>query len=314
MSRLTDLSSNPTLRNFAVDASQSAIRPVANFLAPRVEVPDVSGKYKVYDAKHRYKRPNTRRRLGERATLIGFEASDASYNLEAHALDFPVPVTEGISPETAMQHAQYGTTLLADAAGLDHEAEVIELAIATVGAGTDSNFASTSVDPIAVLNTQIVNVIKAAKNGASIKVLFGATGFLNLISNEKVKGRFVGGSGGAKKGGTSVVIPSMEDISNMLFGNPQCELSMMVEDSAAEGITESIDFLMSTAILIFASNDQPNTMDPSFMKTFVPMGGFMVPGTYRSQDERDEFLKMDWTTEPKVTNSEAVVRVNGNNS
>ena len=39
MSRFTNLSSDPLLRNFAKDASQAAIRPIADFLAPRVEVP-----------------------------------------------------------------------------------------------------------------------------------------------------------------------------------------------------------------------------------------------------------------------------------
>jgi hypothetical protein len=310
---LTGLSTNPTLRNFAIDASQNAIRPVANFLAPRVEVPDVTGFYKTYNAEHRYKRPKTLRSPGGKATRIGFDADDTAYVLKAHALDFPIPNVDGMSQESAMHHAQYGTLLLADSAALDHEAEVVTAAKAAAGAGTDKDFTSSSVDPIAEINAKILAVMKAAKNGAPVKVLFGATALLRTTENANVRGRLVGGKGGASKG-ASIAIPTLEDLSRMLFGNPKCEVALFVEDTAADGLAESISFLLDTEILIFASNDSPNTLDPSFMKTLVPMGGFMKPGTYRTEDERDDVLKMDWTTKVVVTNSAAVGRVNANNS
>jgi hypothetical protein len=50
-------------------------------------------------------------------------------------------------------------------------------------------------------------------------------------------------------------------------------------------------------------------MDPSFMKTFARMGGFFKPGTYTTEDQRDQVLKMDWTTLPSVTNTAAVAAV-----
>lgn len=308
-SRLQSLSSDPVLRNFARDASQSAIKRIANFLAPRVEVPDVTGKYKQYDSKHRYKRPKTRRETGDRATRIGFTAKDKSFNLESHALDFPVPISKGMSKETAMHHAQYGSTLLADAGALDHEAETIELAIDTVGAGTDVDFAAANLDPIKRINAEIKEVIKSAKNGAPIKVLFGADVFLEIIDNPNTLSRFVGGNGTAKKG-AALQAPDLSDIQKMLFSNPKCELSLYVEDQAEEGLEEDIEFLLSNQVLIFASNDSPNTMDPSFMKTFVPMGGFMVPGVYRTEDDRDEVLKMDWTMQIIATNTAAASRLN----
>lgn len=308
MSRLSTLSSNPTLRNFAKDASQNAIRKVARFLAPLVECPDVTGKYKIYNSEHRYKRPETRRALGDRATRIGFTATDANFNLVPHALDFAIPKIAGMSEETLMNYAQYGTQLLADASALDHEAEVIAAALAAAGSGTDSNFASSGVDPIALLDAAIMTTYKAAKNGAGVKVLFGADALVNLKNNANVRGRFVTG---AKNG---IIAPSLKDIQGLLVTNPECEVSMYVQDTAAEGVSESISFLLSTGILIFASNSAPNTMDPSFMKTFVPMGGFMVPGSYTTEDQRDEVLKMDWTAEVAVTNSAAVTRINGNAS
>jgi hypothetical protein len=305
--RIAALSSNPTLTNFARDASQASIRKVARFIAPLVTVPTLTGRYKVYDAKHRYKRPNTRRSVDGRATRIGFDASDASYNLEARALDFPIPNTEKLAAEDLLNMQMYGAGLLADAAGLDHEAQVIDTALTTVGAGTDVNFLAAGFDPIARLDTEIVAVKKLAKNGAAVKVLFGPTAVLRIKNNAQVIARFNGVAKGLK-------VPNLADISAMLFGNPACEMAEMVQDTAAEGKTESIDFLLDDQILIFASNDQPNTMDPSFMKTLVPMGGFFVPGEYMSEDERDRVLKMDWFQQIVVTNSAAAKRINAKDS
>jgi len=36
------------------------------------------------------------------------------------------------------------------------------------------------------------------------------------------------------------------------------------------------------------------------------MGGFFKPGSYQTEDERDQVLKMDWTTLPSVTNTAAI--------
>ena len=54
---------------------------------------------------------------------------------------------------------------------------MINAALASVGNGTDSNFTSDSIDPVGVLDAQILNVIKAARYGSlmSVGVLFGAT-------------------------------------------------------------------------------------------------------------------------------------------
>ena len=89
-------------------------------------------------------------------------------------------------------------------------------------------------------------------------------------------------------------------------------MSDMVEDKAAEGLAEDIQFMLDSAIIVFASNDVPNTMDPSFMKTLRLMGQWMVPGSYESEDRRDNILKMDWHEQILVTNAIAAVRINAN--
>lgn len=305
--RLRSIGSNPTIRNFAKDSSQAAIRKVASFLAPTVEVPTLTGQYKVYDAKNRYARPKTLRGLDGKATRIGFTADDANYNLTPRALDFPIPNAEALNADELQNMALYGTGLLADAAGLDDEAETIDLALATVGAGTDVNFLAANFDPIARIDTEIKNVMKLAKNGAAVRVLFGVSALERTKNNAAVLSRF-NGTPAAK----ALKVPDMLDISKMLLGQPECEVAFMVQDTAKEGVAEAISFLLDAQILIFACNGAPNTMDPSFMKTFRLMGKWMTPGSYLTEDERDEILKMDWYGKKLVTNAAAAVRINAN--
>lgn len=307
MSRLTSLGTNPVLRNYARDASQAAIRKVAQFIAPTVEVPTLTGKYKIWSAKHRYKRPNTRRSPDGRATRIGFTAQDGTYTLDPRALDFPITNVETLNDEGLLNQAKYGATLLSDAAGLDHEAETIETALATVGAGTDHNFTANGFDPIALLDETILSVMKLAKNGAGVRVLFGPTAYLRTKNNAEVKGRF---NGVAK----ALKVPSLAEISGMLMSTPDVDMAMMVQDTANEGAAEDINFLLDDQILVFACSPNPNTMDASFMKTFRLMGQWMVPGAYKSEDERDDVLKFDWTEQIAVTNATAAVRINAKNA
>jgi hypothetical protein len=75
------------------------------------------------------------------------------------------------------------------------------------------------------------------------------------------------------------------------------------------GETSNLQFLLDEIVLVFASNSTPNRMDPSFMKTFARMGGFFRAGSYTTEDQRDQVLKMDWTTLPAVTNTAAIAAI-----
>ena len=58
------------MRQFSLGAAQSAMQPVADFLAPTVEVPTSVGQYKEYSEKNRFHIPDTKRAIGGRATEI----------------------------------------------------------------------------------------------------------------------------------------------------------------------------------------------------------------------------------------------------
>ena len=307
-SRLAQLSTSPLLTNFAITASQKAIQPVGQFLAPLCEVPDITFRAKVYTDHNRFRIPSTKRAIGSKATRLGFTADDKTFTLEPNALDFPIPNVNALSDQALSYSIMEGQSILADASGLALENEIISLAVTTLTAGaTNYDWTSGGVDPISLLDDAILSVIKASKNGAPIKILFGATAFKKIRNNTNVRGRFVIGAGKTSNGGAGTIAPTIGDIAGMLITNPEVKLSMMVQDTSGIGQTESISFLLDNKTIIFAANDTPNRMDPSFMKTFAPMGGFFKPGSYVTEDQRDEVLKMDWTTLPAVTNSPAAL-------
>jgi hypothetical protein len=102
-----------------------------------------------------------------------------------------------------------------------------------------------------------------------------------------------------------LVSPTIGDVTGLLFGNPEVQLSLMVVDESEQNQAANIQFLLDNAVIVFASNSAPNRMDPSFGKTFARMGGFFRSGSYVTEDQRDEVLKMDWTVLPIVTNAAA---------
>lgn len=313
-SRLAQLATSPLLQNFAITASQKAIRPVGQFIAPICEVPDLTFRYKTYTEINRYRVPSTKRAPGAPATVLGFSADDSSAVLEPNALDFPIPNVDGLSNEGLQYSIMEAQSVLADASALALESEIVTAAsvAAKAAAGSSTvNFADNGIDPISVLDDAILTVMKASKNGAPVKILFGTTKFKQFRNNAQVQKRYVVAAGGGAGGKSSLgtVSPTISDVGGLLMTAPEVQLSLMVIDSSAPGKTESIGFLLDDIVIVFASNDTPNRMDPSFMKTFARMGGFFRSGSYTTQDERDQVLKMDWTTLPKVTNSAAVLAI-----
>ena len=310
MSRLSEISASPTLRQFAQGAAQSAIMPVADFLAPTVEVATSVGRFKCYTEKNRFRIPDTLRTLGGRAAELRFDATDATFNCEPHALDYPVDNLEQLEADGLENMLREGAVAVAEMAALSHEKAVIDAALNAVGAGTGKTW-NASADPIADVDDAILSVIKAAKYGSlmGVGVLFGATAWKVFKNQDKVRGRFVVGNG-RNKGDLGLAVPTEQSASQMFIGTPDVRTSYMIYDVNPEGKAESISFLLDTAVLIFARKEAPSRRDPSFMKTFRLMNEFMVPGSYMRDDGRVEVAKFDWSEDVKVTNNTACVRLN----
>lgn len=308
MSRLSDISASPVLREFAQGAAQSAIMPVADFLAPTVEVPTSVGRYKKYTEKDRFRIPSTLRSIGGRATELRFEVSDETFNCEPHALDYPVDNLEKLESEDLENALREGAVAVAEVAALSHEKSVIDAAMNAAGAGTAKVWGA-SADPVSDVDSAILDVIKSAKYGSlmGVGVLFGASAWCLFKNQDKVRGRFVIGNGG--KGG-NLAVPTEDNAGQLFVGTPQVRTSYMVFDNAAPGVAEDVKFLLDTTVLVFARRPNPTRRDPSFMKSFRLMGKYMVPSSYMRDDGRVEVAKFDWSEDVRVTNSAAVKRLN----
>ncbi len=308
MSRLSEFSASPVLREFAQGAAQNAIMPVADFLAPTIEVPVSVGRFKKYTEKDRFRIPNTLRSIGGRAAELRFEVSDETYNCEPHALDYPVDNLERLESEDLENALREGAVAVAEVAALSHEKSVIDAALTAAGLGKDTQWTATA-DPVKEVDEAILSVIKAAKYGSlmGVGVLFGAAAWVAFKNQALVRGRFVVGTGTK---GASLAVPTEAVAGSLFVGTPEVRTSYMVYDTAAPGLAENVKFLLDSTVLVFARRPNPTRRDPSFMKTFRLMGKYMVPSSYMRDDGRVEVAKFDWSEDVRVTNSAAVVRLN----
>lgn len=308
MSRLGDLSASPMMREYALGAAQTAIQPVADFLAPTVNVATQVGRFKKYTEKNRFHIPKTLRGIGGRATELSFDVTDQTYNCAPHALDFPVDRLEELEESDLENALQEGAAMIAEVAGLAHEKAVIDYCTAqtssTTITWTDGTTSSATRDPVGDIDTAILSVIKAAKYGSimGVGVLFGATAFKLFKNHYYVRSRFV------TAGKYAIPNVTTDQASALFMGNPEVRVSYMVTDLAAEGVTENVAFLLDNQVVVFARRDTPTRRDPTFMKTFRLAGQWMVPGSYVRDDNRVEVAKFDWSEDIQVTNSAAAAR------
>lgn len=314
MSVLSDVSASPMMREYAQGAAQEAIQPVAEFLAPTVEVATSIGRFKQYSERDRFRLPETRRALGGRATELRFEATDATFNCQANALDYPVDNLEQIEAAGMESVIQEGSRAVAEVAGLVHEKRVIDLGVATLGPGTNLQVSGANgVDPVDPIDEAILTVLKAAKYGSlmGVGVLFGATAFKRFKNSSHVRGRFVtSGTAAGKLSVAALASVTPELAASLFLGSPETRVSYMVYDASAAGKAEDIQFLLDAAVIVFARKAQPTRRDPSFMKTFRLAGQWMVPGSYLRDDQRVEVAKYDWSEDVQLSNTAAGVRLN----
>lgn len=305
--RLSSVAAKATVRDYAQGVAQSTVAPVADFLAPTVNVTSPVGYYKVYDDKNRFVIPETERALGGKAAVLGWDKSDGSYNCKPHALDVPVDVAEGDAEDSMEAALQEAADLGAEVGALAHEKRVIDLALTTLGAGTTFDFGA-SVDVIDVLDEAIIDVTKGAGYGSlmGVGLLLGPTFVRKLKNHPLVRARI---TGGGKKDAAN---PTLEQVMDLLMLRPDVRLSAMVYDTAAPGKAASRSFLLDNACIVFARRPNPTRRDPSFMKTFRLRKAWMAPRVYTEADGRTEVAALDWSNDVKATNSAAGKRLNGN--
>lgn len=297
MSRISEIAAKSTIRTYAQGAAQNMVKnTIGDFLAPSVNVPTASGFYKVYSEKSRYRTVNTRRNAGEAAVRIGWDANDKVYNCLAHAIDCPVDITEQMADSSIENALKEAADLVAETAALSHEAEVI--AKANEAASASSIKLSADTNLISDFDDVILDIMKASGFAGSqcIRVLWGAKAWKSVKNHKSVLEAL---------SDSSLKVPSLETMKNLLLGNPESRISFALKDNAPEGKAKALDFLLSDKVIFFVGNSNPTRRDASFMKTFRLDGEWMKAGTYQTPDGRADVAKMDWSEDVQVCNAAA---------
>lgn len=298
-STLATLSGRPLILEYAQGRAREATGEIADFIAPTVNTSVHSGKYTEYGKDNRFKIPETLRALGGNATQLAFQRTDKEFNCAPHALDVPlddIEIEESEGENLLMEAADEAASL----GGMAHEKTVIDLAVANAGAATAGYgaWSNPENDPVAEINNTIIDILLAAGGGSmmEIGIVIDPRSVLTFFSNKKVKGYFPG---------KTEIAPTLANMQALFIGRTAAKVSFLASDTAAAGIAANMAFVLSARCLVFARNGNPTRRDPSFMKTFRVRNRWMRPGSYRKQDDRGEVVKMDWSMDIKVTNSEA---------
>lgn len=304
--RLSRIGSNPTLRGYIAGAALQYISPFQNFLAPTVPVASMTGKYKKWDTKTPLIIPNTKRGNKGEATIVGFDTSDQGYDLTPNALDYPVDMLE-MEDETLVNLIQEGADITAQLAALASHKETIDLALTTLGGGSDIDITTTDIDLVDELDNKIKQVILGAKGYAAmmeIRIMWGFDGWKNFKNHKSVKDRF---KGGAKKESTEITPDNVAS----LFAVPVKQMTATaVYDANTNKDAADVQFMLDNSLIIFASCPSPTRHDTSFMKSLRLRGQAMTMRTYQRQDKRVEVAGFDWNEQIIAPTPGAGVRVN----
>lgn len=292
---LSQLTASPLLRNYAAGLAPGLSNPVAEFLAPSVEVPTTTGRFKKYLGGEALLIPETRRAIGGTAAMITFGATDGNYNVEPHALDFPADqLTQLESAETGMNILMQGASVASQIAALSHEKRVLDKVIEATSSTVPLDLTG---DPIDVIDQAVLDVNKAAGGWSGImqtRVVIGLTMMKRLKNHPKILNRCISAGGIA-----STATPNIteQQLSSMILKTPPVMVSSSVYNAAAQNAALDLQWLLEDSIIVFIASPNPTIFDPSAFKTFRLMGQWMTPRAYSSQDGRVDYQGWDWTAD-----------------
>lgn len=304
--RLARIGSNPTLKAYVQGAAKQQITPFQEFLSPTVATATMTGKIKKWDSKSALTIPSTKRGLKGEATVVGFDASDVAFDLTPQALDYPVDKLEQ-EDDTLINLIQEGADITAQLASLSSHKETIDLALNTLGAGSDININATDIDLVAQLDAKIKLVLLGAKGFApmmEIRILWGFDAWTNFKNHKSVKDRF---KGGAKKESTEI---TLENVVSLFTVPVKMMVATVVYDANTNKDAPSIQFMLDNSLIIFACSASPTRYDTSFMKTLRLRGQYMAMRGYQRPDGRVDVVGFDWNEQITAPNPDAGVRVN----
>ena len=296
-------SENPTLTNYAAGVVNDLSSAVADFIAPKVQVPATIGQYKAYDNKNAFQTYDTSRGVGGQARRIFMDVSEPTYNCLPQALEITIDDSErdaaGPSDPLVLEQAKVKT--LVQSSVLSHEKKVWDM-LGTISATATHTDWGGSGTPIKDIDDQIVNIAKETGQMANA-IVFGMNAWNRFRNNAKVIERQPG----------AALIGLGVDQAAGFFVNPAVEIrvSSLAYDTAKRGATRSQAFFASgDDVWIFLRSPNPTIYDPSAFKTFVGgRGGVSSVRNYRDESARSDIYAVDWAVDVKQTSSISAVRL-----
>ncbi|MES2706392.1 MAG: hypothetical protein V4726_07295 [Verrucomicrobiota bacterium] len=270
---------------------------LASFVSPWVVTGVAQGQYKKYDDKQQFSVVETRRPLGVGRNEITFDATDPPFLCLTHGLQIGLDDYEleqaGLNASNAFPIKQAKVNQLVNTAIRSREKKVWDAVKGAVTAtGGLGGWSSDSVDPIDQIDAQI-EAIWSATGKMPNRIAMGLSAWVVIRKHAKVKSR---------KSGVNSTGLALGEFASMLL-NPAIEVRIgtIPYDTAPRGTAKSTANVIGGEVFVFYAQDNPDTMDASFCKTFSPTGnGVSAVKEFRHEDIITK-MAVDWTETVIVT-------------
>lgn len=298
---------NTHLSNFAVGIGQDLQSALARFIAPIVATGTSGGQYKNYGDKNAFQVYDTLRAIGGQNRRIEFEATDPFFNCRPRGLEIAIDDDERNragkddgAAQRQLEEAKVKT--LVSTCTLSHEVDVFAAALAGIAAtGSVGEWSNAAKDPVDELDGLIEAI---ATNGGMMpnRIVFGLGAWRIFRNHPKVIARQPGAQ----------LIGVTEDQAAKMTLNPglSIRVGMLSRDTKKFGAAAAKVNVVGAEVLLFYASDSPTTMDPSFMKTFMPTAtGVGAVMEYRDETRNSDVFKSNWSDDIEVVSTALARRV-----
>lgn len=294
----------------------SDVIKLAERLAPTTPVPGAAGQFKKFDDKNSFMPEKTARALGGDPVLMAFNATDDSYSCKPQALEVRVDKEEdqaaGNEGGDVEQNLldQGKIKALINKVALSHVKDVSDFVLANTPAGQtiNSQFSSPDIDPIDVLNAQLLGIAQDCGSTQNVKITMDLGVWNTIRTNPKVKARALFGAA------ADLATISLEQLNAALIFPCDIMPANVVYDTTRLNQVSAKARLMQGVCLIHYSVPNATIYDPSAFKSFtVGSAGFL--GNVRTYIANNQLWRghlVDWSRDIKLTSSLSMRRINVN--
>ncbi len=286
---------------------------LAERLAPTTPVPGANGQFKKFDDKNSFMPEKTARALGGDPVLMAFNATDDYYNCKPQALEVRVDKEEDQAAGDAGGEVEQNLLdqgkikALINKVALSHVLDVTTAVLnATNAAALASQFSSPDIDPIDVINAQLLAISQNCGSTQNVKITMDL-GVWNIIrTNPKVKARALFGAA------ANLASVSIEQLNAALLFPCDIMAANVVYDTTRLNQASAKARALAGVLLVHYSTPYATIYDPSAFKSFtVGSSGFL--GNVRTYIAPNQLWRghlVDWSRDIHQTSTLSMQRVN----